>query len=70
MMLISDNTEYHAEEPVEIPYRGQPRALFKQDFGRLYQELFPDLVLLRKGFLSRDEGWDDITYWILEKQTQ
>ena len=59
--------EYHAETPQEIPYRGQTGALFKRDYGRLYQELFPQLRLLKQGFLSRDEGWDDVTYWIFEK---
>lgn len=60
--------EYHADEPTEVPYRGQEGALFKQDFGALYQRLFPSLELLDSGFLSEREGrWDDLTYWILRK---
>ncbi len=60
--------EYHADEPTEVPYRGQKGALFKQDFGALYQRLFPSLELLDSGFLSEREGrWDDLTYWILRK---
>lgn len=59
--------EYFATETTEIPYRGQSGALFKRDFGQLYQQLFPDLILRKQGFLSRAEGWDDITYWVLEK---
>ena len=59
--------EYFAEETTEVPYRDQSGALFKRDYGRIYQELFPSLRLLRRGFLGRDEGWDDITYWIFEK---
>lgn len=60
--------EYYAEEPTEVPYRGQEGALFKQDFGGLYQRLFPDLELVDDGFLSPEEGrWDDLTYWILRK---
>jgi len=59
--------EYYSEEPVEVPYRGQKGALFKRDFGKLYQELWPDLTLVETGFLSRDQGWDDVTYWLFEK---
>ena len=60
--------EYHADEPTEVPYRGQEGALFKQDFGALYQRMFPSLELLDSGFLSEREGrWDDLTYWILRK---
>ncbi len=59
--------EYYAPEPVEVPYRGQSRSLFKRDFGGLYQQLFPELRLRKQGFLSRDDGWDDVTYWVLEK---
>lgn len=59
--------EYFAEQPIEVPYRGQTGALFKRDFGGLYQELFPELKLLDRGLLSRDQGWDDVTYWVFEK---
>jgi len=27
----------------------------------------PGLVLRQQGFLSQAEGWDDITYWVLER---
>lgn len=60
--------EYYAEELTEVPYRGQEGALFKQDFGGLYERLFPELSLLDKGFLSPDQGrWDDLTYWVFSK---
>jgi spore coat polysaccharide biosynthesis protein SpsF len=59
--------EYYAEQAVEVPYREQHGALFKRDYGQIYQELFPDLLLRRQGFLGRGEGWDDITYWLFEK---
>lgn len=59
--------EYYAEETVEVPYRGQEGALFKRDYGRIYQELFPELQLRKKIFLGRDQGWDDITCWVFEK---
>jgi pseudaminic acid biosynthesis-associated methylase len=59
--------EYFSPEPMEVTYRGETGALFKRDFGGLYQQLFPDLVLRKKGFLSKVEGWDDVTYWVFEK---
>jgi len=61
--------EYYAEQPEEVPYRGQSGALFKRDYGGLYKELFPQLKLLDRGFLSPEEGhWDRLTYWVFEKQ--
>jgi len=60
--------EYFAPSTTEVPYRGQQGALFKRDYGRLYQELFPELMLRKKGFLGRDAGWDDVTYWLFERQ--
>jgi len=59
--------EYYAEQTTEVPYRGQQGALFKRDYGHLYQELFPELQLRKQGFLSRAQGWDDVTFWVFEK---
>jgi pseudaminic acid biosynthesis-associated methylase len=59
--------EYFAEETVEVPYHEQRGALFKRDYGRIYQQLFPELQLRKTGFLGRDDGWDDVTYWLFEK---
>ncbi|PYN41194.1 MAG: hypothetical protein DMD95_19955 [Candidatus Rokuibacteriota bacterium] len=59
--------EYYADEPTEIPYRGQTGALFKRDFGGLYQKLFPRLALRKQAFQSRAAGWDDVTFWRFEK---
>lgn len=59
--------EYYAAEPTEVPYRGQTGALFKRDFGGLYRRLFPRLALRRQVFLSRADGWDDVTFWMFEK---
>lgn len=61
--------EYFAEELTEVPYRGQTGALWKRDFGGLYLELFPELKLVKQGFLPKSStAWDDVTYWVLEKQ--
>ncbi len=60
--------EYYAEENLEVPYRGQHGALIKRNYGRIYLELFPQLLLQEKRFLDRAQGWDDVTYWIFEKK--
>ncbi len=59
--------EYFAEQSTEVPYRGHEGALFKRDYGRLYREFFPELELLESGRLDRDEGWDDVTWWLFAK---
>lgn len=58
--------EYFAEETVEVPYRGQRQALFKRDYGRLYQQQVPSLRLVEQGHLTRMEGWDDANFWLFE----
>lgn len=61
--------EYYAAERTEVPYRDQPGALFKRDYGGLYRSRFPDLVLHSEGFLPRGVGsWDDVTWWVFEKR--
>ena len=61
--------EYFAESPTEVFYRGHAGALFKQDFGARYQELFPGLKLLERGRLLDEDGWDndEVTFWLFEK---
>ncbi len=38
--------EYFSDKQQEIPYRGKKGALWKADFPKLYQQLFPSLKLL------------------------
>lgn len=59
--------EYFAEQPTEVPYRGETGALFKRDFGGHYQSLFPELKLRQQGFLGRADGWDDAHWWMFER---
>ena len=61
--------EYFSEETVQIPYRGQERALFKRDYGRIYLQLFPELTLLESGTLTPEQGWDDVNYWLFTKRS-
>lgn len=60
--------EYFAEALQEVPYRGIEGALFRRDYGKLFTERFPQLRLRDTGFLERDEGWDDVTWWLFEKE--
>jgi len=59
--------EYFAEADEEIAYRGHHGALFRRDFGALYQER--GLQLVERGFLPRDGVWDDLTYWIFRSSS-
>lgn len=59
--------EYHADEPVELAYRGWRGALFKRDYGRLYAERYPSLAILRTGYLGPEDGFDRLTYQVFEK---
>jgi pseudaminic acid biosynthesis-associated methylase len=56
--------EYHATEATEVPYRGVDGALFKRDYGALFRTRHPHLRLEDQGFLGRDDGWDDVTWWL------
>ena len=61
--------EYFNDKPATIPYRGQTDALFKQDFGGLWLDSFPDLRLLDYGFAwKRTTGLDNLTWWMFEKR--
>ena len=62
--------EYFAEQPEEVAYRGERGAMFRRDWGALYQGLFPELKLLDQRFEPLNEdgtGWDDVTFWLFEK---
>jgi pseudaminic acid biosynthesis-associated methylase len=59
--------EYHSDEPTDVNYRGEPGVLLKRDFGARYARLFPDLVLREEGFLTADDGFDRVTYQVLER---
>lgn len=63
--------EYFNRTPVMIEYHGEKNKLFKRDFGKLFIEKFP-VRLVDYGFLwghlYDDAGFDDITYWLFEKE--
>jgi pseudaminic acid biosynthesis-associated methylase len=59
--------EYHAETTEEVPYHGKSGALYRRDYGAIYRELFPELSVVREGFLAPEDGFDRVTWQLLEK---
>jgi pseudaminic acid biosynthesis-associated methylase len=59
--------EYHGAETEEVPYRGVDGALFRRDYGALFLERFPTLQMVDSGFLGREDGWDDVTWWLFDR---
>jgi spore coat polysaccharide biosynthesis protein SpsF len=63
--------EYFNRTPVSLEYQGQKDRLYKRDFGRLFIDTFR-VRLVDYGFLwgyvYDAAGFDDITWWLFEKQ--
>lgn len=55
--------EYYASEPTPIRWRGQDGLLWKRNFGKEMSERHPELNLEATGFLGKDAGFDDVTWW-------
>jgi pseudaminic acid biosynthesis-associated methylase len=58
--------EYANDQFEEIPYRGNPEALFKGPYGSIYQNRY-GMKLKETGFLDSSKGFDRITYWMLAR---
>ena len=60
--------EYFSAEPETKTYRGESGLLFKRDFGSLWLDLFPPLILVDYGFFwKRATGLDNLTWWLFAK---
>ena len=59
--------EYESPEQVDVPYRGHRGALFKRPYAGLYTSTFAKLRTVASGFLGQGEGWDDVTWSLLER---
>jgi len=57
--------EYNGTDE-EVPYRGERYALFKREFGRIFEALFPEATLVEQGHAGRELGFDDVTYWLYD----
>jgi pseudaminic acid biosynthesis-associated methylase len=60
--------EYHDEKEVAVPWRGQPAALFRRNYRKLFLGLCPDLELVEEGYKGPDEGFDRITWHLFRKR--
>ncbi|TLX45935.1 pseudaminic acid biosynthesis-associated methylase [Pseudoalteromonas phenolica] len=63
--------EYYNPTPIEVPYRGFSKKLFKRDFAGEILDMYPDLELVDYGFVyHRDNNFkqDDLTWFLLEKK--
>jgi pseudaminic acid biosynthesis-associated methylase len=59
--------EYHAPATEEVPYHGVAGSLYRRDYGAIYHELFPELVVRDEGFLGVEDGFDRLTWQLLQK---
>ena len=59
--------EYYALEETVIHYRGHDNLLWKRDFLKHYQDLFPELLLIRKGYWESEYGFNRSSWWLFEK---
>lgn len=57
--------EYEAEAETEIPYRGEMGLLWKRPYGKLYEAM--GLKVIHTCHLPPESGFDNCTYWLLEK---
>jgi len=57
--------EYEGDDE-EVPYRGERHALFKREFGRIFESLFPQAELLDTGIAGKEMGFDNVTYWMYD----
>ncbi len=63
--------EYYNPSPIEIPYRGHERRLFKRDFAGEMMDRHADLSLLDYGFVYHRDNYfpqDDMNWFLLEKK--
>jgi spore coat polysaccharide biosynthesis protein SpsF len=60
--------EYHGDATREIAYRGYRNALFRRDYGGLFADRFRGMLQFAfSGRLGRDDGFDDVTWWLFER---
>ena len=57
--------EYFGKDE-EVPYRGERFALFKRDYGEVFEALFPCAELVRQGTAGKELGLDNVTYWVYD----
>jgi pseudaminic acid biosynthesis-associated methylase len=62
-------SEYFADKPESPVYHGREGVLFKNDFGAVMLDQFPNLSVVDYGFFwKRATGLDNVTWWLFEKR--
>lgn len=59
--------EYFAPTETDIPWHGRSGVLFKRDFLACWLQRYPALRLIDTGYRGPEDGFDRMTFWILEK---
>lgn len=60
--------EYFSPTPEAKTYRGRNDLLFKRDYGGLWLDNYPDLILVADGFFwKRTTGLDNLNWWLFQK---
>jgi pseudaminic acid biosynthesis-associated methylase len=59
--------EYFAEKETPIPYHGHSELLWKRDFPNHYRQLWPNLKLVREGYIDAEADFDQTHWWLFEK---
>ena len=59
--------EYQADEATDVNYHGMSGVLTKRDYGRIYQDLFPGLERREEVFLTKEDGFDRVTFDVFER---
>lgn len=60
--------EYWSNHSEEIVYRRRPNLLWKADYGQIYRQLFPDLVLLKEERLKHLDSANIDSMFLLRKR--
>ena len=58
--------EYADDTEVEVPYRSHSEKLWRRPYGKLYEDM--GLSIVDTGLLTKDQGFDSCTYWLLAKE--
>jgi len=69
MVRLSDRYVMFAEyvgDDEEVTYHGERHALFKREYGRIFESLFPRAELVETGEAGKEMGFDNVTYWMYD----
>ena len=63
--------EYWAEKEEEIEYRGEMGLLWKRPYKDIFLSFYSrhsQYECIDEGFLTKDDGFDDVTWWLFERR--